>query len=62
MYDPNQSGTDDVALRFDIARPSAPIGVTMEPNASDPPDVICFFRVGYGPETPPAALAPAPSA
>lgn len=60
LYDPNQSDTDEVALRFDIARPSAPIAVTMQPNASDPPEVICFFRVGYGPKTPPAAGAPAP--
>ena len=32
LYDPNQSNTDDVALRFDIARPSAPIPVTMGPT------------------------------
>jgi hypothetical protein len=60
LYDPNQSNTDNVALSLDIARPSAPIAVTMAPNASDPPDVLCFFKVGYGPKVPPAAGSQVP--
>ena len=49
---------------LDIARPSAPIPVTMAPNASDRPDVLCFFRVGYTPKVPPPAglHGPAPAA
>jgi hypothetical protein len=60
LYDPNQSNTDQVALSFDIGQPSSPIAVTMAPNASDIADVLCFFRVDYGPKTPPAD-APVPA-
>lgn len=60
LYDPNQSNTDQVALGFDIGQPSAPVPVTTVANASGIPDVLCFFKVDYGPKTPPSE-APVPA-
>jgi hypothetical protein len=53
VYDPNQAGEDQVSISLDVGQPSSPIPVTMSPTASDPPDVLCFFRVRYAPKTPP---------
>jgi hypothetical protein len=53
VYDPNQAGADQVSISLDIGRPADRIPVTMEPNAAYPPDVVCFFRVGYAPKSPP---------
>jgi hypothetical protein len=53
VYDPNQAGVDHVTISLNVGRPRSPIPVTMAPTASDPPDVLCFFRVRYTPRTPP---------
>jgi hypothetical protein len=53
VYDPNQADRDDVVIALDVADPSRPLSLTMVPDASAIPGVVCFFKVEYAPKTPP---------
>ena len=50
LYDPNLPGRDDVALRFGSEDPAHAQTLAVMP---DGPQIFAFFRVSYGPATPP---------
>jgi hypothetical protein len=50
LYDPNLPGRDDVVLRFGSEEPAHAQTLAVMP---DGPQVFAFFRVTYGPATPP---------
>jgi hypothetical protein len=52
VYDPNQADSDDVVIGLELADPTRAVSLTMFPDASAVPGVLCFFKVAYAPKTP----------